>query len=448
MSKKILFSPVGGTDPMSERNYYDGPLLHIARYYQPDIIYLYMSKEILQNHEKDDRYRYCIKKLGKRLNHVFEVVVIERKEFENVHLFDPIYPEFETILDDIIDKMDGTDKLLLNISSGTPAMKSALLVLATMIDIDCQCIQVDTPTRKMNQHEHSEVYGLEERWKLNQDNNCESDNRTHLEELVSLKRLKYEEVIKKYISAYNYHAALVLAEEMKVEHTTPYINKLRLADARQQLDFETVDTLVKSQDSKVYRPVSDSKKKRQAYEYMLALQAKVARAEYADFVRGVSPILTDLFQEILLEQKKFDIMKFTSLQKNVLKWDKNKLYRLKEFIPGEAYDNKSFGGYIKTVDLIRLMEMLNVDRTIMGYVNKLRKVEESVRNMAAHNMISVTDQWIKETTGCTSNKIIDLIKAVFSYTSYNIESDCWNSYKYMNSDIIKAITPDNLTLHK
>lgn len=72
MNKKILFSPVGGTDPMSEWNYHDGALLHIARHYKPDEIYLYMSKEILQKHEQDDRYRYCIKKLGERLNHVLK----------------------------------------------------------------------------------------------------------------------------------------------------------------------------------------------------------------------------------------------------------------------------------------------------------------------------------------------------------------------------------------
>lgn len=30
MSKVVLFSPVGGTDPISENNYYDGSLLHIC----------------------------------------------------------------------------------------------------------------------------------------------------------------------------------------------------------------------------------------------------------------------------------------------------------------------------------------------------------------------------------------------------------------------------------
>ena len=39
MGKRILFSPVGGTDPI--RNCHDGSMLHICRHYKPDIVYLY-----------------------------------------------------------------------------------------------------------------------------------------------------------------------------------------------------------------------------------------------------------------------------------------------------------------------------------------------------------------------------------------------------------------------
>lgn len=61
--KKILFSPIGGTDPIS--NFRDGAMLHICRIYKPDIVYLYLSKEMCEFQEKDDRYRYCLEQLGK-----------------------------------------------------------------------------------------------------------------------------------------------------------------------------------------------------------------------------------------------------------------------------------------------------------------------------------------------------------------------------------------------
>ena len=48
---KILFSPIGGSDPI--RNFRDGSMLHICRYYKPDKVILYMSREMLENQEKN-----------------------------------------------------------------------------------------------------------------------------------------------------------------------------------------------------------------------------------------------------------------------------------------------------------------------------------------------------------------------------------------------------------
>ena len=49
MNQTILFTPIGGTDPISETNYYDGAALHICRMYKPEKIVMYMSKEMLEN---------------------------------------------------------------------------------------------------------------------------------------------------------------------------------------------------------------------------------------------------------------------------------------------------------------------------------------------------------------------------------------------------------------
>ena len=48
MGKLYLFSPVGNTDPI--KYLYDGSMLHICRVYKPDVVYLYLSKEMWENH--------------------------------------------------------------------------------------------------------------------------------------------------------------------------------------------------------------------------------------------------------------------------------------------------------------------------------------------------------------------------------------------------------------
>ena len=88
---RVLFSPIGGTDPIS--NCRDGAMLHICRVYKPDIVYLHMSKEMLEFQRQNDRYRYCIKKLGEKLEHSFKVVVIEREDLEEVQIFDSFIDE-------------------------------------------------------------------------------------------------------------------------------------------------------------------------------------------------------------------------------------------------------------------------------------------------------------------------------------------------------------------
>lgn len=128
--KKILFSAVGSTDPISGQH--DGALLHIIRFYRPDTVYLYMSKEICQLEDKDRRYTYCLEKLKEFENISFEIKYIKRPNLVDVHIFDFFLDEFRSILTEIY--TDEEDEILLNVSSGTPAMKSALQILSAFFE--------------------------------------------------------------------------------------------------------------------------------------------------------------------------------------------------------------------------------------------------------------------------------------------------------------------------
>ena len=84
MSRTYLFSPIGNTDPV--KYFYDGSMLHICRYYKPDVVYLYLSKEMMEYHRTDNRYVRSIELLGGKLNHTFEVHIIENDQMVNVQL--------------------------------------------------------------------------------------------------------------------------------------------------------------------------------------------------------------------------------------------------------------------------------------------------------------------------------------------------------------------------
>ena len=95
MNQTILFTPVGGTDPISSTNCKDGSMLHICRFYKPNKVIMYMSKEMLDYQEEDDRYRYCLNNLAKNQKREMEYQIIERKELTNVHEFDYFYQDFK-----------------------------------------------------------------------------------------------------------------------------------------------------------------------------------------------------------------------------------------------------------------------------------------------------------------------------------------------------------------
>lgn len=58
-------------------------------------------------------------------------MVIEREDLEEVQIFDSFIDEYQEILQDILMKHKGCE-LYLNVSSGTPAMKSSLQILGVL----------------------------------------------------------------------------------------------------------------------------------------------------------------------------------------------------------------------------------------------------------------------------------------------------------------------------
>lgn len=76
---------------------------------------------------------------------------------------------------------------------------------------------------------------------------------------------------------------------------------------------------------------------------------------------------------------------------------------------------------------------------ILVPIQRLRDIEEKVRNKAAHEMVSLTEKIIANTIGCSSEDVMELIKTVFKYTDINLGSRDWQSYEEMNRLIIETI---------
>lgn len=467
MAKVILFSPVGGTDPMPEKHVEvpnadseerltrrdltsDGSMIHIARMYKADHIILYLTKAMCEKEDKDQRFTKCIQYLAEFQNRDITYESIRRETLRDVHDFNFFYEEFGRILKDIIEKKERDDVLILNISSGTPAMKSALLVLHNLWETECITVQVITPTGKMNEHSHREIYDPEEWWILNRDN-CENPTMRCSEvELLNFMKLKKQEWIKKMVERYDYEAALYIADTISGEKSD-YFSLLTLAKNRLLLDFRGVDIiynrLPKEKKESCYIPYQDTSV-RKYFEYVLSLDVKYKTGHYGDFIRAISPIISDIFIKMINRHLRVDVYRdlCTSDRQGNYRWNPTRLQEKGNpniekisaaLCPLLNFKNNSFP---TSFQLFRIIEELLVEDTeLLKTATLLRETEEKLRNQAAHQIVSVTEESILENTGYSGERILNALKKGLEKCGMNIHREDYKSYDQMNQKIIECM---------
>ena len=427
MNKTILFSPVGMTDPI--RYFKDGAMLNIIRNYAPDIVYLYMSKEILIHHREDNRYLYSIGELAELLGKKIDVHVIERPELEDVQLFDSFIADFSEILNKLHTKYPD-DKIILNVSSGTPAMKSSLQILSLTLDYDMLPVQVSTPQKKSNPRIDDEKNASpQELWELNE-SNSEEDNRcitSHTENLLA--EFKKQSLIK-LIRSYDYSAAFELAKDMNVPQK--FIDLLDAANNRLKLNYSKTVKVFEKYGCNIR--LCEDKELEAAAEYILLLDIKVKKQEYADFVRAITPVIAELFILYLKNKCGVNVLDFTGNNK---KWDMKKLQNTDILT-----HLNNFYGRLKVCPVYsdatcELICKMSKDSNAINTALVLRdKIEKNIRNIAAHEIISITEEKIKRDTGYSSDEIIRYLLDMLMLCGMNISKRFTLAYDNMNEHII------------
>ncbi|GJM48394.1 CARF domain-containing protein [Weissella soli] len=134
---KILFSPVGNGDLTGRTIADEGSLLHLVRHLQPDKVILYLSRNQINAASEFGLTDEIVKRQPQII-----IESIEKDDLIDVQVFDTFYQEFYDILSQYAVK-DFT--VMVNISSGTPAMKEAVRTVAAMSKFEIQLFQVDNP---------------------------------------------------------------------------------------------------------------------------------------------------------------------------------------------------------------------------------------------------------------------------------------------------------------
>ncbi len=464
-NRTFLFSPVGSNDPFGNNNGFDGSMLHIIRQRAPDAVFLYFSAAMVPNR---DNCCNAIKELSKLLvRPVPRIECIEDKDNLNPQEHDKYYRAFSRIIkEQIIPSMTDGDKLILNISSGTPGMKGALLVLGSLGEIKCQCVRVDF-NKNIIEHPWAGRTLPHEEIAKKLANSPENSDRTRTEILENLIYITQRRQIAEFVKSYDYDAAYSMAKGLDAALTAPYIDWLAAARDRSHLMLEKVRNFERLSHAKLL-PFEGPEAN--MFEYALECDLKLRRGELADFIRSLSPLIFDLFRltceaNTPVTEQFLDKFTFKSKRNGALCWDRAKLESESDGgndmaskvldVFRKTYKNGQWNQPIRGQILVtsdnfcHIIKVFSDNALLKDDIVRMRdRVESTVRNCAAHQMVSVNDNKIKKMTfdpntnrSMSSRDIMSLIKRIFSYTSYGIGSGdpAWDSYDAMNRIIVAKL---------
>ena len=76
---------------------------------------------------------------------------------------------------------------------------------------------------------------------------------------------------------------------------------------------------------------------------------------------------------------------------------------------------------------------------LVSKVNEMTEIESKVRNVAAHEIVSVTDEWFRLRTGKNAEEILSLLKYLVQKAGIHVKKEDWQSYDRINEKITQYL---------
>ncbi len=203
---RVLISAVGDTDPF--RNFHDGALIHIARKYRPEKVILIFSEHTAKKQGNIEKALFSIAP-----NYEPELIIHDSIiSDDEVHIFDVMFQRFSDILQEYYTK---EDEFILNLSSATPQIKSALFVINRLSGINVKAVQVSSPEHASNEkigHDNDE--NIDELIEVNEDNKVNFIDRTIEDNAEKFNQALLKKTARDFIEKFDYKAALDILDQL------------------------------------------------------------------------------------------------------------------------------------------------------------------------------------------------------------------------------------------
>ena len=203
---RVLISAVGDTDPF--RNFHDGALIHIARKYRPEKVILIFSEHTAKKQGNIEKALFSIAPDYKPEVKTHDSIISDNE----VHIFDVMFQRFSDILQEYYTK---EDEFILNLSSATPQIKSALFVINRLNGINVKAVQVSSPEHASNENiGHDNDENIDELIEVNEDNQVNFIDRTIEDNAEKFIQALLKKTARDFIEKFDYKAALDILDQL------------------------------------------------------------------------------------------------------------------------------------------------------------------------------------------------------------------------------------------
>lgn len=426
---KILISAVGTTDPIS--NDHDAALLHIARNYRPDKIVLVYSQEMLVKQDLINKVLLSIE----GYNPIIEIdsTILNNEE---VFLFDKMYEVMGLIVQKYT---NDDDEIILNLSSGTPQIISALFALNRINDYNTQAIQVATPKKGANREykplTDSEIDALIVE---NQDNSLDFVDRSIKDKSEKFTQALVKRHLRSLIASFDYQAAEAIINRKEYNKL---LSKKRIAYIREKLnDFSRVFKNQSILSDILSFPLEDSQKK--ALNYYLMIDVLKEREHIADVLIKAKSLAEFVIEETIKKDHKGLIVFDGNLPKlnpefpdcEAILDDIDKKMKKSRGIEDTEERIFSVQSTLNLLSYLNILEFYEYDSQLQTAINGILGLNGE-RNKVAHGLSEIDTRLLsrKKLKQLSENLRLLLVDCL------DIDSSYFNYYDKQNEELIKML---------
>ena len=384
---KILISAVGDTDPI--RNFHDGALVHIARKYRPDKIIIVFSERTLEKKEK-------INKVILSIDTEYMPEIVYHRQIilnENVFVFDTMYEQFDALIQEYYTK---EDEFILNLSSATPQVKSALFVINRLSELNVKAVQVSSPEKDSNAGiRHDSEEDIQALIETNINNKSDFVDRTIEDTSEKFKQGLMKKTIRDFIQKYDYKASLELANQLS---EFPGLKECRkkLHDIVDSLDRQDIPQLLKTK--------SWNEQKKKVLNAYLTIDLQIERGNFSEGLIRIKSLTEFILEDFI-----------------------------KDRYPGllDTYTNASEKKYLGLWDYYNILEDEN-EKDLCEKIEKVKSIN-STRNTVAHKLDPIKAKELKQ-LDTVLKTLKDLVKE-----HYQLREKDFDFYKEQNKELLELL---------